>query len=627
MNKAFLAFRPTLFGMIPKVYETYQKKCEEYFHSLGRVKEIVIQGALKICGLFRKYLHIKPGIFIFRKVRDKVFGGNLIYLGVGGGILKQEVYAFFYNMGFIWTNIYALTELNVPVCFTSPKCNNPEVSVGKVNENSQVKIKIKKNANSNCGEVMVRSRYALLGYMNGTNIRESYSKKWFQTGDLGYIDKKGYLHITGRIKESIHLKNGEKISPEDIEKALEGVLQGYTFACCGARVTDEYYDEIHLFIEGNESQEAMLKVRQLINKSNHYFTVSRIHFVDCIPRTAIGKTKRYQLAEVAAADSKEQDNLYQCRTLRDYLQQKTGLPYEQIAKCTMEELGMDSLESLELCIWVEERYGICLDEVLRPSISVEEVLENLENTHLRSEVKRKHPMKLYHADKQHMSWMDIRPCPDLNKVLSYQLARMMIIPAVTLIYHPIYLHKDRIAKEKIIFAPNHRRTSDSFVLVAGIPTSVHWAALKRFFDGEDSIFNNSKSLPLRYITKFAFRAMGMVPIDRGGNNVQSLYLLKDILNMGGNIGIYPEGTTNKKVEEQELGSVEIGTFWLAKMCNASIQPIAIVWDMGKTNKVIVNYCPAIQPEENMDLGTLQTVWTDRILKGIEEIKREYEFRK
>lgn len=603
LNKAFLLFRPTLFGMIPRVYENYQKKCEEYFHSLGMVKEIAIRGALKVCGLFRQYLHIKLGSFLFRKVRDKVFGGNLKYLGVGGGILNQEVYTFFYNMGFIWTNIYALTELNVPVCFTSPKCNNPEVSVGKVNENSQVNIKIKRNANSNCGEVMVRSRYAFVGYMNDTNIRESYTQKWFRTGDLGYIDKKGFLHITGRLKESIHLKNGEKISPEDIEKTLGGVLQGYSFACCGVKVTDNPYDKIHLFIEGKESQEERQKIRQLMSKSTLYYPISRIHFVGSIPRTSVGKIKRYQLIEATKADNGNQDNLYQYETLRDYLQQKTGMPYEQIVKCTLEELGIDSLESMELCVWVEEKYGICLDDVLKPSMSVKEVLENLENAHLGRKVNRKCSMAFY------------------------QIARAMIVPAVMLAYRPIFIHKDRIIKERVIFAPNHRRTPDSFVLVAGISESVHWAALKRFFDGEDSIFNNSKSLPLRYITKVAFKHMGMIPIDRNGNNVQSLLLLKNYVEQGESIGIYPEGTTNKKVKEKELGNIEIGTFQLAKMCNAAIQPIAIVWDMSKRNKVIVNFCPAIQPESNMDANALQSIWTKRILKGIEEIKSEYEFRK
>lgn len=129
LNKAFQTFRPTLFGMIPGVYENYQKKCEEYFDSLGAVKKTIISGVLKICGLIRTYLHIKLGIVLFRKVRDRVFGGNLKYLGVGGGILSQDVYTFFYNMGFLWVNIYALTELNVPVCFTAPERDAPQVSV------------------------------------------------------------------------------------------------------------------------------------------------------------------------------------------------------------------------------------------------------------------------------------------------------------------------------------------------------------------------------------------------------------------------------------------------------------------------------------------------------------------
>lgn len=86
----------------------------------------------------------------------------------------------------------------------------------------------------------------------------------------------------------------------------------------------------------------------------------------------------------------------------------------------------------------------------------------------------------------------------------YRIVQVLDYIAV-LRYQPLILNKDnQISKNGVIYAPNHRKTMDAFIMVAAVRAPVHWVALKRFFDGEDSIFNNSKNKILCNITRFLF---------------------------------------------------------------------------------------------------------------------------
>ena len=82
-------------------------------------------------------------------------------------------------------------------------------------------------------------------------------------------------------------------------------------------------------------------------------------------------------------------------------------------------------------------------------------------------------------------------CEDWKKY--YKLARL-IVKVGFWSYKPVNLNRQNLSSfNRTIYAPNHRNTLDSMFLLSGIKSPVHWVALKRFFDGEDSIFNNSKN--------------------------------------------------------------------------------------------------------------------------------------
>ena len=84
-----------------------------------------------------------------------------------------------------------------------------------------VKVKIDSKDNKEEGEILVKTPTIMLGYYkNKEATKEAIVDGWFHTGDIGYIDKEGYITITGRKKDMIVLKNGKKIFPEEIESLI-----------------------------------------------------------------------------------------------------------------------------------------------------------------------------------------------------------------------------------------------------------------------------------------------------------------------------------------------------------------------------------------------------------------------
>ena len=83
------------------------------------------------------------------------------------------------------------------------------------------------------GEIVVKGPNVMLGYYNEPELTNEVLKKgWFHTGDLGYIDKDGFLFITGRKKDMIVLRNGKKVFPEEIEvliNRLEEVEESFVY--------------------------------------------------------------------------------------------------------------------------------------------------------------------------------------------------------------------------------------------------------------------------------------------------------------------------------------------------------------------------------------------------------------
>jgi 1-acyl-sn-glycerol-3-phosphate acyltransferase len=186
---------------------------------------------------------------------------------------------------------------------------------------------------------------------------------------------------------------------------------------------------------------------------------------------------------------------------------------------------------------------------------------------------------------------------------TYNLLIKTFAPVVLKKFRPILFNTANIldTTEPVIYAPNHRSTLDPFIILAVLKKPIFWAALLRFFTGEDSIFNNSKNPILCKITSIVFRKLEFFPIDRKSDNpnAQNYQAIKDMngfLNIGCSIGIFGEGTTLKEPETKDFNRFDTSFLLLAKRSNAWVQPVTTLWIKGLKikQKVMLNFGEAFR---------------------------------
>ena len=147
------------------------------------------------------------------------------------------------------------------------------------------------------GEVVIRGDNVTAGYENNASANaQAYVKGWFRTGDQGVLDAKGYLTLTGRLKEIIN-RGGEKISPREVDEVLmdhPSVAQVVTFAMPHDKLGEEVAAAVVLR-EGHQLTEREL--RDFVSSKLADFKVpKKILFLAEIPKGATGKLQRIGLA-------------------------------------------------------------------------------------------------------------------------------------------------------------------------------------------------------------------------------------------------------------------------------------------------------------------------------------------
>ena len=166
----------------------------------------------------------------------------------------------------------------------------PEVSVMDDNNNILENGKI--------GEIVIKGNNVTKGYLNNFKAnKDSFIDGWFRTGDQGFYDEKGFLQITGRIKEIIN-KGGEKISPLEIDDAImkhESIFQGITFPIIHNKLGEEVAAAIVL--KDNQQLTAQEMKEFLSKQLASYKIPQTIVFLNEIPKGKTGKLQRIGLAK------------------------------------------------------------------------------------------------------------------------------------------------------------------------------------------------------------------------------------------------------------------------------------------------------------------------------------------
>lgn len=173
--------------------------------------EIVLLVPMVIESIYKK-LKESTGILPKKMVAKAAFGGSLKTICSGGAYLPPEMVGAFAEYGITILQGYGMTECS-PVISTNLEWDSKEGSVGKLLPNCEAKVVDE--------EIWVRGSSVMMGYYKMPEETEkALEDGWLKTGDLGYVDEDDFVFITGRKKNLIILKNGENVSPEELENEI-----------------------------------------------------------------------------------------------------------------------------------------------------------------------------------------------------------------------------------------------------------------------------------------------------------------------------------------------------------------------------------------------------------------------
>ena len=217
IQKNLKELKPTIFCGVPLIFDNIYNSIMKTVRKQG--KEAMFNRVMKANKITDKFgLNLSKALL--GKVRE-VFGGRMRLLVSGGAPIRPEIMEFFNNLGFIMIQGYGLTEC-APLAAANPteKKYNRYDSVGHILEQAQVKIADK--GKDGVGEICIKGPNVMMGYYeNPEETAKVLIDGWFHTGDLGYVDRKNYIYITGRKKNVIITANGKNVYPEELENYLD----------------------------------------------------------------------------------------------------------------------------------------------------------------------------------------------------------------------------------------------------------------------------------------------------------------------------------------------------------------------------------------------------------------------
>jgi len=296
---ALQKIQPTMMLTVPLIIEKIYKT--KIIHELH--KNIIFRGMMKFPPT-RKLLH---------KVAAKkilaTFGGKLRFFGIGGAALSPETERFLRDGKFPYAIGYGMTEASPLISGSSVEKTRFRAAGFAIPE-QEIRIK-NPDKKTGEGEIIVRGDNVMKGYFRDPDQTKKVISEdgWLRTGDLGYLDKDGYLYIKGRLKNVIIGPNGENIYPEEIESKInrsDYVLESLVYKEDSKIVARVYLNYEELDVEFTQKKltqiqittrikELLEELRNDVNENLSSFSriMRMIEQTEPFEKTPTKKIKRY----------------------------------------------------------------------------------------------------------------------------------------------------------------------------------------------------------------------------------------------------------------------------------------------------------------------------------------------
>ena len=478
---------------------------------------------------------------VFSKVHKK-FGGHLDFIVAGGAKLDPEIARFYETLGIYSLEGYGLTETS-PVIAVNSKNERKIGTIGKKLYNVDVKIENE--------ELWVKGPIVMKGYYNKPEKTAEVMTEdgWFKTGDLAKIDEEGYITIIGRKNSMIVLSNGKNIDPETLENRL-------------IAKSDKLIKEAGIFNHQNKLAAIIIpdllecRKRNINNVKTYIKNIVEDYnlsahnyekvldykvFEEELPKTRVGKLRRFMLPNlyeqnvVKKAKVAEPDNeVY--KILKEYVKKAKGIEPQPEENLEL-EIGMDSLDIVEFFAYIENNFGLQLDE---------EKFAEMPNLKLLSEYINEKAVKI---ENNEINWKQIieeaKPIKDDKNRWITKFLKVFLDVIIK-----VYFRIQRNGREKLdpkpkIYVSNHQSFIDPLILGSLLPKSILYNTI---FLAIDWYF---KKFPLKLLVSNG----NVILIDINKNIRKSVEEIVGYLKSGKNVLIFPEGARTKDGKVAEFKKV------------------------------------------------------------------------
>jgi len=583
---------------VPEVFSNIHKSIFGNINKLSFLKRAILTILINILWSLRKLTGLNLARIFLRSLHSK-FGGGLRYLVSGGARLDTNICEDFFKLGFTILEGYGLTETAPVVTFNLPR-KFKIGSVGKVLPG--ISVRIVNPDETGTGEVAISGSNVMKGYFNRPDeTRQVLKDDWFLSGDLGYIDRKGFIYITGRAKEIIVLSSGKNIYPEEIESCYEKAIS--VKELCVLEVKDRRgIDSLQAVVVPNfdyfkksEGGNIFGKIKwEFENISHDLPTYKRITgFVlikDDLPRTRLGKIKRYQVKERYLREFTSEKKLRPqvSKELSDgdlkLINSSTGKKIIEYVKDTLSlkenpnlddhlelDLGVDSLAKVELIAGLEKLFDLSISEeeaqevtdIRQIILTLDELLSKKQSGEFRLKTKEPSWDALLTLDPPDA----IKKKINLYSTVSNKIFTLVMTKFLFMIFKIFWRIKvkgvNNIPKESpCIFCVNHTSYLDGCIVALAVPFSVE---VNLYFIGWKQIFEHPT-------LKWSNRIARLIPIDSAAGLMGSMQVASFILRNRKNICMFPEG---QRTIDGEVKEFRRGIGILVKELNVPVVPVAI----------------------------------------------------
>ena len=459
---------------------------------------------------------------LFRRVH-KQFGGKLDFIVSGGAALDQDLGRKWELLGVKIVQGYGTTEAS-PVISNHSLRERRLGSTGRPLPNVEVKI-------SSEGEILVRGDNVTPGYWRAPEeTAAAFDGDWYMTGDLGFFDDEGFLHIQGRKKDMIVLPSGQNIFPEDIQAVLAkhpnvtdatvvGLTRGSSVEVHAALILDDAdtAEEVVSWTNGQLAEQQRIRGFTVWPEEDfprtHTLKVRKGVVID----TILGKIQPESPAVSPAGGSPAGG----ARSLLQIISEvsKRGAREVRDDATLGDDLDLDSLGRVELLSAIEAEFGVYMDE---SQLSPEMTVRCLEA--LVEEGSRNPPMMSFPG--WGMQWW----C----RILRGFLQRVVIFPVVSLPYKLKVVGRENLEgiTGPLLFASNHNLGLDNPLIIKAVP--LEWRR-RMAVAGAADLWKNPVWWIMNPLLGNAF------PLAKEGSVRPSLENMGKIMDDGWSVLIYPEG--------------------------------------------------------------------------------------